>query len=630
VSSKLIKRLTGISKCSKAGFVVNDLFKLITNDEEIWKRAYAKIQSNRGATTKGVDEVTADGHSWERHKVLMAQLKDGSYTPKPVRRTYIPKSNGKQRPLGLPSFDDKLVQEVCRIVLEAIYEPVFNTYSYGFRPKRSAQDALLNIKEKWTGTRWFIEFDIKGYFDNINHQILMRILEKKIDDKRFLALIRKFLKAGYMEDWKWKASHTGTPQGGIISPILANVFLNELDWFMTNLCLTTGNGRFRRKDPAYRRIESRLSHTRRRLTELRSRNSTHSKIGMSQDDYVDKLKNLRKELLTMKSSDQFDPNYRVLKFARYADDFLLGFSGSKVEAEAIMAKIKAFLKDTLDLECAEEKTKVAHHEKGVRFLGYDLRTQKGMPPKRAKMRGKTYLKRTGENNIRLFIPEEKVTSFLDSKMMGKRDEGVWRGTTRPYLLNSSDYDILSLYNQEVRGICVHFKLAQNFHQRLGYLHHVASESLGHTLANKHKCSARKIFNRYTQVDEHGEKRFTVTDFKSGRSIKFVKLKDINRRPTPDDQRHDIIEGFYLSRKRSEITDRINKGLCEYCGNSGYMEVHHVKALKDLKGKSPWEKWMIAKQRKTMVLCNSCHHKLHWGKLHDIRWIDKQADQVALS
>lgn len=196
---------------------------------DIYFVAYQRLYSNKGAGTKGITEDTADGFSEKYVERIIEALKAETYHPKPVRRTYIKKSNGKMRPLGLPTFADKLVQEIIRMILEAVYEPTFSDYSHGFRPGRSCHTALAQAKKEFTGARWFIEGDIKGCFDNINHAVLMEIISKKIKDARFLKLIRSFLKAGYMEDWKYHETYSGCPQGGIISPVLANIYLNELD-----------------------------------------------------------------------------------------------------------------------------------------------------------------------------------------------------------------------------------------------------------------------------------------------------------------------------------------------------------------------------------------------------------------
>jgi group II intron reverse transcriptase/maturase len=215
LSSRTIKKFLGIQQCSTNGHKVKDLFQMVLNAPDLWQHAYLKIYANPGNMTAGTDGLTIDGYSEERAANLCELLRDNQFVPTPVRRVYIPKANGKMRPLGIPNAHDKLVQEVWRTVLEAIYEPVFWDTSHGFRPHRSCHTALQKIRNTWTGVKWFIEFDIEGYFDNIEHQILMELLEKKIDDVKFLNVIRKMLKAGYLEDWKYHHTWSGTPQGGI-------------------------------------------------------------------------------------------------------------------------------------------------------------------------------------------------------------------------------------------------------------------------------------------------------------------------------------------------------------------------------------------------------------------------------
>lgn len=204
-------------------------------NEDFFLRAYQKIHAKQGNMTPGTDGTTIDGFSRKQISQLIELLKWERYQPKPVRRTYIPKKNGKMRPLGIPAFADKLVQEVVRQILEAIYEPIFSDNSHGFRPNRSCHTALYQIKSTCRGTNWVIEGDITGCFDHIDHEILLKILLKKIDDGRFLELIWKFLKAGYLEFNQKYNSLLGTPQGGIISPILANIYLHEFDKFMEGI-----------------------------------------------------------------------------------------------------------------------------------------------------------------------------------------------------------------------------------------------------------------------------------------------------------------------------------------------------------------------------------------------------------
>ena len=202
---------------------------------DLYYIAYKNLYANNGAATEGVNSDTADGFSEEKITKIIDSLRNESYQPKPSRRTYRKKANGKMRPLGIPTFTDKLVQEVLRMILEAVYEPVFMDCSHGFRPNRSCHTALKDLKHQFHGTRWFIEGDIKGCFDNIDHQTLIGVIGKKVKDARLHKLIWKFLKAGYMEEWEYRSTYSGTPQGGIISPLFANIYLNELDKYISTL-----------------------------------------------------------------------------------------------------------------------------------------------------------------------------------------------------------------------------------------------------------------------------------------------------------------------------------------------------------------------------------------------------------
>ncbi|EGI2115050.1 group II intron reverse transcriptase/maturase, partial [Listeria monocytogenes] len=205
------------SHSNKAGYKYKKLYRNLYNPL-FFLDAYQNIYASEGNMTAGTDGKTIDGMSTKRISGLVDKLRDFSYQPQPVRRVYIPKKNGKKRPLGIPSVEDKLVQEVIKNLLESIYEPTFSKFSHGFRPEKSCHTALIQVKGTFTGSRWFIEGDIEGFFDNINHHILINILRKRIDDEQFISLIWKFLRAGYLEDWKFHKTFSGTPQGGILSP----------------------------------------------------------------------------------------------------------------------------------------------------------------------------------------------------------------------------------------------------------------------------------------------------------------------------------------------------------------------------------------------------------------------------
>lgn len=254
--------------------------------------------------TKGTDQKTIDGMSIKRIDNLISKLRDESYQPQPSRRTYIPKKNGKMRPLGIPSFDDKLVQEVMRMILESIYEGSFSKNSHGFRPNRSCHTALNQIQVTFTGVKWFIEGDIKGFFDNINHNKMIEILSERIQDERFLRLIRKFLRAGYMEEWTYHNTYSGTPQGGIISPILANIYLDKLDSFLNSLKEHFDKGKFRRiSDKAYE------FGKRRGVLAKKLRNSENEE---EKSALAEQIKVIDRERLKFPHSDPFDENFKRL------------------------------------------------------------------------------------------------------------------------------------------------------------------------------------------------------------------------------------------------------------------------------------------------------------------------------
>jgi len=626
----LQQRLAGISKCSINGKKVTDLYKLLVNKPEIWELAYANICSNKGATTKGVDEVTADGQSYDRNREIMNQLRNGTYRPKPTRRVYIPKSNGKKRPLGIPTFTDKLVQEACRIILEAIYEPIFSRFSFGFRKGLGCHDALSNTQKRFSGIKWFIEFDIKGYFDNIDHQILVKLLTEKIDDERFITLIRWMLKAGYMEDWVYNKTYSGTPQGGVISPILANVYLHELDKFISGLYQRTHKGKERKLTHQYEQIKNERAIVRYTIKKLSLKEleqvplhiggGIRSRfIGWTKAELIEEDRKLLGKQLETRYYDPQDPNYRRIQYTRYADDFLLGYIGSKDEAIAIMEEIKTFLKETLNLECSEEKTRIAHHSKGVEFLGYHITTHdlkaNANRVRSIEREGTKFNKRVWNNvAIKLFVPEHKVRSFILRKRYGNLNNwSDYQTQHKTELENNSDFEILTQFKNEARGFEIYYKLADNFTRGLSLFHYIAETSLVKTLAAKHKISVAKVYKTYKSDGN-------ITAVNGKYKVAWFKLKQINRK-TKVYGDEDIIYNSMQHYSTTEIVERLKAEECEYCSKTGgYFEVHHVRKMADIKeGKEKWEKLMIARNRKKIVLCVECHDLLHAGKLPDYRY-----------
>ncbi len=285
----------------RRGLPCSELYRQLFNPQ-LYLLAYGRIYSNKGAMTPGADAETADGMTLGKIERIIDALRHERYRFKPVRRLYIPKKDGKQRPLGLPSWSDKLLGEVVRLLLEAYYEPQFSEHSHGYRPRRGCHTALREVARTWTGTTWFIEGDISQCFDRLDHQVMLQTLGEKIHDNRLLRLIGQMLQAGYLEDWVWNATLSGAPQGGVLSPCLSNIYLDRLDKFVETVLLPEyTRGVLRKPNPEYDRAKGAAFRARRR------------------GDYA-AARALRKQQHSLPSVDPLDPGYRRLRYVRYADD----------------------------------------------------------------------------------------------------------------------------------------------------------------------------------------------------------------------------------------------------------------------------------------------------------------------
>ena len=606
LTERTSRRLEGIRKCSLNGVKVKRLYQIMTNYPDLWMLAYSQIQGNQGVITPGIDNDTLDGFSRERVEQIIEELRSGTYEPKPVRRSYIPKANGKKRPLGIPSGNDKLVQCVAKILLEQIYEPVFSDHSHGFRPGRSCHTALTKIQRTWTGVKWFIEADIKGCFDNIDHDRLIQALQK-IDDRKFIKLIKKMLKAGYMEEWIYHNTYSGTPQGGIISPILANIYLHELDRWIEAKIKMFNKGEKRQGSIAYRRLTEDIHWARTKRNECRKEGK--EKLAKS---YQKDIKDMMEELKSVPAGEPMDPNYRRLLYCRYADDFLLGVIGSKEEAQGILDQMKEFLAKELKLAVAEDKTGIKHSTSKVQFLSYEIATYSGDKVMKVRKGNITQVKRTIRNQLKLYVPTEKIREFSEEHGIGAYDKN--KSLHRPILAELSDLDILSRYSTELRGFANYYALANRVKRELNRLAWLYQDSLAKTLAFKHKTSKTKIYERYKRYEKAIGIKYESEGKK--RVAKMFRLKDLKRKATWDVDSKP--QGF--NNHTTQLIDRLSTARCEYCEDTqGPFEVHHIRKLADIKkGTESWKRLMIAMNRKTLVLCVKCHDQLHAGTLKSKR------------
>lgn len=589
---EILARIEQNSKKNK-GEIFTRLYRYLLRPD-LYHIAYKNLYSNNGASTKGVNDDTADGYSEAKVSKIIQSLADESYTPKPARRTYIRKKNGKMRPLGIPTFTDKLVQEVLRMVLQAVYEPVFLDCSHGFRPGKSCHTALKDVKHQFHGTRWFVEGDIKGCFDNIDHAVLAGFVRGKIKDARLIKLIYKFLKAGYMEEWRYNNTYSGTPQGGIISPLLANIYLHELDKFVMTLKSEFDHPAEHHLTPAYNKLSSRAWRLKQKL-----KTATEDEKPL----LLEAWRENKAEMLKTPCKSQTD---KRIKYIRYADDFLIGVNGSKEDCVWVKKRLADFIGDTLKMELSEEKTLITHSNQYARFLGYDVRVRRSGIIKPGGHGG--FTKRTMNNMTELAIPfDDKIRSFLFENRLVEQKNGELKPIKRTSLIRATDFEIVSTYNAELRGICNYYHMASNF-CHLNYFAYLMEYSCLKTLAAKHKSSIRKIAAMYKDGNgcwgvpyetKQGSKRLYFADYRDCKKVK---------KPTDRKSNAAIIHATAITTFESRLAAKV----CELCGTteSDHYEVHHVNKLKNLTGKKPWEIVMLAKRRKTLVVCRKCHHQIH--------------------
>jgi len=578
---------------------------------EFYLLAYHNIASSPGSMTPGADGKTLDAMNMTRIEKIIAKLKDHSYQPNPARRTYIAKKNNpkKKRPLGIPSTDDKLVQEIIRMILEAIYEPVFSRNSHGFRPNRSCHTALLEVQTTFTGVKWVVEGDIQACFDSFDHHVLIDLLRRRIHDEYFISLMWKFLKAGYMEQWQFHKTYSGTPQGSGMSPILSNIYLSELDIFMTEYKgnFDKGNAKFRLLNREYSRLHSRYMYNAGKLKKQGESMSEDSRAELSK-----KLRQIQLQKLNTPYYPAIEPDFKRIQYNRYADDFVIGVIGSKEDAQQVKADIKQFLQERLRLVLSEDKTSVTHSAEFVRYLGYDFTVSRDKSFTRNKNGS---LSRVHYGKVRLYLPRDKwigkLREYKAIKVIkDKNGNESWKALHRGFLMNKTEVEIVSKFNSEIRGLYNYYRLASNV-SVLGVFRWWMETSMLKTLAAKYNSSINKIKvgrmkNGVFGVNYTTKQGVKRCEFHNERLIKLDK-------PAPEFS--DVFPQYRRYRVDNNIAFRLRRGICEMCGeDTDSIKMHHVKSLKSLKGITQSEMLMLQKRRKTLALCDACFEQVSKGLL----------------
>ena len=599
-SERVLKALSDHSQSSD--YKYERLYRYLFS-EEMFAVAYQRIYAKQGNMTPGTDGKTIDEMSLERIERLIVSLKDESYQPHPARRVYIPKKNGKKRPLGIPSFEDKLVQEVVRLLLEAIYEGHFEGTSHGFRPHRSCHTALGMIQKSFAGAKWFIEGDIKGFFDNIDHNVLISILRERISDERFLRLIRKFLNAGYVEDWKYNKTYSGTPQGGIISPMLANIYLDKFDKYIKEYAAKFRKGDRRSINPEYWRLNNKKNWLKKKLQK-----TSDEQIRKS---YLYEIAQLSKQMLSTPHKDALDADFRRMQYVRYADDFLISVIGSKSECETIKADITQFMREQLKLELSDEKTLITHAQDKAKFLGYEIFIRKSDAVKRNK---DGVLKRDFNGAVVLTLNsaviQKKLTEYNALEVRNIDGKDIWWSKPRRYMTPMKPEDILAQYNAETRGLYNYYSLAANVSKECASFAFIMKMSMFKTLGWKLNTSARKVRQKYQK-----DKDFVIpyNDAKGKQKYRVFYNEGFKKRNAQFDVDYDKLpQTMYVP--YPSLVERLKDGRCELCGKEGKVVMHHVRTLTKLKGNNEWEKLMLKRHRKTLVVCEDCNSMIqNYGK-----------------
>lgn len=504
---KGLKRLSVIQKLNreKPDWENRDIFRILRN-EDIWIAAYENIKGNKEALTAWVTKATLDGTSMTKLRKLQWKVLVESYRFQPVKQTWIPKANGKLRPLGIPTPNDKIVQEVIRMVLEAIYEPNFDHRSFGFRREMGVHDALEYVEKHFRWVDWVIKCDIKNAYPTIEHDKLCQILTQKIKDERFMRLIRKSLKGGVYDHPQVLYSKLGVPQGSIVSPILANIYYNELDKWVSQKAKEVFVEKSPKRNPEHKQIEYQIQKL--------SKSVSEAKINSKQRDMlVREIKRLIQKRNQIPSL--INPGIEI-RYTRYADDWIIGIKGPHELAIQIKDEVGDFLQNQLKQELDPFKTKVINIRAGkFIFLGYEIFLPRNMKlVKYKKKDGKQTVRRSAPI-LRFQVPIDQVTKRLYERGYITYINNKIRPTSKSSYTTLEDIVIVNHFRSVWLGLFNFYSGSTN-RSHLQYIHYLLHMSCAMTLAHRHRSSSNQIFKKHGKrleiLEIQGDSRKVVSSF----------------------------------------------------------------------------------------------------------------------
>ncbi|HEJ2783819.1 TPA: hypothetical protein SL223_001380 [Pseudomonas aeruginosa] len=596
-------RLEALRKANTSHTYINDRIYRLMFREDLYIAAYEKIKSKPGNMTAGVDGTTLDEFSIRTIRNIIEKMKDESFSFRGAKRVHIPKANGKTRALSVAPPTDKVVQEVMRMILEAIYDPTFSSNSHGFRAGRSCHTALKQIRLDWSGVTWIIEGDIKGCFDNIEHEKLVSVLKVRIKDERFINLIRKALNAGYFENGAFFSGQVGTPQGSIVSPILANIFLDQLDRKVAAIIRENDMGEEDTKalNPEYRKVLRKMYSLRKKIDQLQ---------GEERKSVAAEIRALTRQSLLMPPTQVAENGFIRVKYVRYADDWVIGINGPKKLAEKIRADVGEYLTST-GLELSLEKTHIRHAKtEPASFLGTTFRVGTIKPKiRKVKRNGRIFRKRVMGWTPLMYAPIKDIIRKLHTK-------GFCTPEGKPKAINKwiylDDVQIVEQVGAVWRGICNYYSFVNSF-SSLSRIQYVLQHAAAKTLAAKHRSSCSKVFSKYG-----GNLKFRIKN-EAGTVTKTVSFplakswKSAPKRFMINEVDTNFLERNLRLRTRSKLG-----APCVICGSDDRVAMHHVRHIRKLgKEVKGFTRVMASLNRKQIPVCHECHLKIHRGKYDGI-------------
>ena len=539
-----------------------ELFRLLHKDD-IWIAAYETIKSNKGALTPGVTPETLDGMGLKRIQKVKTQVLDESYQFQPVKQSWIPRPDRRKRPLGIPTPNDKLVQEVIRMVLEAIYEPIFDHRSFGFRNGMGVHNALEYVEKQFRWVDYVIKGDIQQAYPTIDHDKLCEILAQNIDDVRFMNLIRKSLKCGVYDNPHTLYSKLGVPQGSIVSPILANIYFNELDQWVRKKSEEIYVPKSPKRHPKYKQLEYHI----RKVSQLAQESERNSK---EKSQYVRVIKRLIQE--RNQTPSLLDQGVEI-RYTRYADDWIIGIKGPEKLAKQIREEVGYFLREHLKQELDPQKTQIINLRAGkLTFLGYDIFLPRNMKLVKYKKRDGKQTVRRSTPMLRFQLPIDKVTKRLKERGYITHHENKIRPISKGSYTPLEDAVIVNHFRSVWLGLWNFYSGSTN-REHLQYIHYLLHMSCAMTLAHRHRSSSKKI------IKKHG-KRLEIRR-RDGNQSKVIAAFPYNTKWKVSDRKWQLAKSFkdpftiYANRvSRSSL----NKACC-ICQERGNIEMHHVKHVR---------------------------------------------------